>query len=312
MKLHVAKICVLALCVILTGCDSTQFFYNRANWLLSYQADRYFDLNKIQTTSVNQAINHWLSWHRRTQLTCYAELIGQFETRARTDLTGADVTWLEAELKGHYETVITSAAAPAAHVLSSLDTDQINHLEKRLAKDHRKLARQLRFSHERRLHRRAKKTVAGVEKWFGNLSRAQVAWIKKRSKALPDTYAPWLQYRKQRDSTLIELLRENVDAETIAHALKPMWITMELPSKSDDDTANKTEILMAEMMSQSKALAVDFYGLASTEQKAHFWHRLHDYRGDFLQLASVAPSGASCEMPTILLTEAQTGLSASR
>lgn len=312
MKLHVAKICVLALCFILTGCDSTQFFYNRANWLLSYQADRYFDLNRIQTTSVNQAINHWLSWHRRTQLTCYAELIGQFETRARTDLTSADVTWLETELKRHYKAVITSAAAPAAHVLSDLDTDQISHLEKRLAKDHAKLAKQLRFSHERRLNRRAKKTAAGVEKWFGHLSRAQVAWIKKRSKALPDTYAPWLQYREQRDSTLIELLRADADAQTIAHALKPMWTTMESPSKNDDDIANKTETLMAEMMSQSKALALDFYGLASAEQKAHFWRRLHDYRGDFLQLASVDTSGASCEMPTIRLTEAQTGLSASR
>ncbi len=202
--------------------------------------------------------------------------------------------------------------APTADVLSDLDTDQISHLEQRLAKDRAKLAKQLRFSHERRLNRRAKKTAAGVEKWFGNLSRAQVAWIKKRSKALPDTYAPWLQYREQRDSTLIELLRGDADAQTIAHALQPMWTTMESPLKSDDEIADKTETLMAEMMSQSKALAVDFYGLASAEQKAHFWRRLHDYRGDFLQLASVDTSGASCEMPTILLTEAPTGLSASR
>lgn len=299
MKRHAASTVILALCIVLAACDSTQFFYNRAHWLLSYQAHRYLDLDKAQSHSLNQQISRWLGWHRRTQLTCYAELISQFETRARTTLSRADIAWLELELRRYYEAALVSAIPPTAQVLGDLDMAQIDHLEKRLTKDRAKLARQLRSGHESRLRRRAKKTADGLQKWFGRLSRTQVAWIKQRSTALPDVYAPWLEYRAQRDGLLIKLLREDADPQVIAHAIKPLWVVAESP------VAGNVETLMAELMSQSKTLAIDFYGLASARQKAYFWRRLNAYRSDFLQLAKTTE--ATCELPVMRLTDEQIG-----
>jgi hypothetical protein len=301
MKFYVARTVVLALCIVLAGCDSTQFLYNRAHWLLGYQADRYLDLDQVQTVSVNQKLNHWLNWHRRTQLICYAELIIQFETRARTTLTRADIIWLESELKLYYEAAIFSATPPIAQILGDLNSEQIDHLEKRLAKDHAKLARQVRTDDESRLQRRAKKTVGGLKKWFGHLSRTQVAWIEQHSMALPDTYASWLEYREQRDGSLIDLLRANTDPQTIADTIKLLWTGAESPA------ADKLEALMADMMSQSKKLAIDFYAMASAEQKAHFWRRLNNYRSDFLQLASADTTDAACELAVMRLTDERIG-----
>ena len=141
MNFHVARIFILALCLILAGCDSTRFLYNRADWLLGYQANRYLDLDASQKSYVKLELNHLFDWHRRTQLICYADLIDRFEDRARTTLTSGDITWLEGELMGHYGNLISSAIEPAAYVLNGLNDKQIFHLEKTLTKDRSNLVR---------------------------------------------------------------------------------------------------------------------------------------------------------------------------
>jgi delta 1-pyrroline-5-carboxylate dehydrogenase len=301
MNFHVARIFVLALCLLLTGCDSTRFLYNRADWLLGFQANRYLDLDTSQKSYVKVEIDRWFGWHRRTQLVCYAELIDEFEARARMDLTSDDITWLESEVMGHYENLITTAIQPAAYVLSDLDGQQITHLEKRLAKDRAKLARELSSKFKTRQQRRTKKTVAGIKKWFGKLSRAQVAWISARSQQLPDAYAPWLEYRAQRDGSLIKLLRSQPDAETITSVIEQLWTSAETSMAAD------TEKLMEEMKAQSKTMAVDFYNTATVKQKTHFWNRLRGYRNDFLLLAKFE-SSAGCDLPTIRVAAKQISL----
>ena len=104
MNFHVARIFVLTLCLILAGCDSTQFLYNRADWLLGRQANRYLNLDDSQKSYVKLELNHLFDWHRRTQLICYADLIDQFEGRARTTLTSGDIAWLEGKVMAIMET----------------------------------------------------------------------------------------------------------------------------------------------------------------------------------------------------------------
>lgn len=287
---------ILALCLVLSGCDSTQFFYNRAHWLLAYRADHYLDLNAEQKPNVKREINRWLDWHRRSQLICYAELIGQFEARSQNAMSNADLDWLEAESIVYYQTLLDKAFDPAAIILSKLDSDQIDHLEKRLRKEHVKLARELKSDRQRRLRHRDKKTLASIKQWFGKLSHAQIVWLSKYNQSLPDAFAPWLQYRVQRDDTLIRLLRSGADPKRITAVTKPMWLDGVAFMNSDD------QVLMAELKTRTKAMAVMFYAMASAKQKTHFWNRLRGYRSDFIQLAS-ASANTSCQNSAVRLTD---------
>ena len=282
------------LCLIIAGCSSTQFFYNRADWLLHYQADHYFNLSKTQKPIARQDIRQWLTWHRRSQLVCYADLIEEFEARANSGLTVADIDWVVDEFVALYEAIVTSAMEPTTQILASLNTKQINHLEKQLAKEQSKLLKELKPGTRRRLENRAKATADNIEKWFGNLSRNQVNWVKASSLELPDLYAPWLEYRAFRNRALIELLRAGTDAQTIAAALEPLW-TDPGEAMSAVNPANGT--LMDQMQTESHAMAVEFYQLATPKQRAHFWQRMQGYRSDFLQLAGIA-QGATCQTPT--------------
>lgn len=282
------------LCLIIAGCSSTRLFYNQADWLLHYRANHYFNLDSGQKTAAKRQIATWLAWHRQSQLTCYADLISQFETRASNELTVADVAWFESEFRAHYATLVSSAILPASEVLNDLNTNQVNYLEKRLAKDQKKLAKELNRGRPRRLKNRAKKTVVNIEKWFGNLSRQQTNWIKARSMTLPDLYQPWLSYRNRRDQTTLSLLRTGADPSTIAGTIESLWSD---PGQAMA-TSSESEQLLAEMQAQSHLMAVEFYRLASTEQKAHFWRQLDGYRQDFLHLAG-SEAGASCEVSPV-------------
>jgi hypothetical protein len=292
MKTHLIRYFIIVVCTVIVGCDSTRFFYNHADWLLNYRADRYFDLDSAQTPAAKQEIANWLAWHRRTQLVCYANLIDQFEDRARVVLSDTDVVWLENRLQDHYGALVASAIEPAALILNDLDEQQINHLERRLAKDQKKFVKEFKPDQQARLHARAKKTVDGIEKWFGKLSRDQVDWLQTNSRELPDLYQPWLEYRALRDRTLIELLRTGADAHAIGRTIAPLWLEPEASMASEAITQ------MNDMKLKSHQLAVAFYNRATARQKAHFWSRLRDYRNDFLNLAN-ARHHATCELPTI-------------
>ena len=62
--------------------------------------------------------------------------------------------------------------------------------------------------------------------------------------------------------------------------------------------SSESEQLLAQMQAQSHLMAVEFYRLASADQKAHLWRQLDSYRQDFLHLASTE-AGASCEVSTV-------------
>jgi len=289
------------LCLIIAGCSSTQFFYNRADWLLHYQADHYFNLTKTQKPVARQDIRHLLNWHRHSQLVCYANLIDQFEARANSGLTVADIDWVVDESVVLYEAIVTSAMEPTTRILADLNPKQINHLEKRLAKTQAKLLKELKSGNRRRLQDRAKETATNIEKWFGKLSRSQINWLKARSLELPDLYAPWLEYRAFRDQSLIELLRSGADSQTIAAVIGPLWTD---PGEAMSTVAPTSSALMEQMEIESHRMAVEFYQLTTAKQRTHFWQRMQRYRTDFLQLAGIE-QGATCQPPATQQAEEQ-------
>ncbi len=293
-QLHFAmtRIIIITLCMIISGCDATGFIYNHGDSLINFQARRYFDLSSEQKPGVKSDINAWLSWHRRTQLLCYANLIDEFESRARQTLSRADLTWLESEISTSYATSLSRAMIPAAQTLSTLNAEQVAHLEKRLAKYQEKLIRKYGLDYQGLQSRRAKKTIRGLKKWFGRLSRAQLTWVKQHSDALPNGYRPWLEYRALRDRTLIRLLRSYTDANTIIQIIKPMWTDTEASMTYD------SQALMEELRSQSMDMAVGFYATATPRQKNHFWNQLRNYRDDFRHLAQV-DINATCDAQTL-------------
>lgn len=67
------------LLVLFTGCSSTRFFYNRLDFLIPWYLSGYVDLERGQRQLLEDRVDAFLGWHRRSELPRYAALLARAE-----------------------------------------------------------------------------------------------------------------------------------------------------------------------------------------------------------------------------------------
>ena len=81
-----------AVLVLVSGCSAIGLVYKQADTLAFRWLDRYADFDDAQSLRVRESIAAWFSWHRRTQLPDYADLLTGVEADVLADTTaGANV-----------------------------------------------------------------------------------------------------------------------------------------------------------------------------------------------------------------------------
>ena len=71
------------LVLLLAGCTSTTFVYNRLDFLLPWYLGDYVNLDRQQKKHLDQLVEPFLSWHRTEELPIYLSILD--DTRARLD-----------------------------------------------------------------------------------------------------------------------------------------------------------------------------------------------------------------------------------
>ncbi|MFN2287712.1 MAG: DUF6279 family lipoprotein [Chromatocurvus sp.] len=89
------------LLVLLTGCSSTRFFYNRLDFLIPWYLSGYVDLERGQRQLLKDRVDALLGWHRRSELPRYAALLARAEQSldSRVTLEAIETLALSAEHK---------------------------------------------------------------------------------------------------------------------------------------------------------------------------------------------------------------------
>ena len=85
---------IAALCaalMLLSGCSAIRLAYGQADALAFRWLDRYAEFDDAQALRVREALTAWFSWHRRTQLPDYADLLASLEADVLTDTTAERV-----------------------------------------------------------------------------------------------------------------------------------------------------------------------------------------------------------------------------
>ena len=104
------RLVVATLVVLLLGAgSSTQFFYNRLDFLIPWYMGRYVDLDRDQSAFLDDRLLPFLAWHRTEELPRYVELLDEAERMldgpvaaediARLSLAAEDA-WLRVEQRG--------------------------------------------------------------------------------------------------------------------------------------------------------------------------------------------------------------------
>ncbi len=97
------------LLILLSGCSSTTFLYNRLDFIVPWYVQKYVDLDRVQTQSLKEMLQPFLAWHRTRELPAYLALLDDVEALLKTEVSSealrtilldAEAAWLRTEDKG--------------------------------------------------------------------------------------------------------------------------------------------------------------------------------------------------------------------
>ncbi len=217
---------IIAFAFFNCGCSSVSLLYRNTDWYLQHKIDGYTTFNARQEETIHREISNYLDWHRKYVLPEYIIFLQNLNGAARHDgqVKAENIALLRAQLTGLYRTSLTPAIKPAAEMLSSLDSRQIQELGRNLAGENTKQKRaEMDMGRDTYLDKRAYKTLDLLEGLVGNMSREQRLRVKEMSLHLPLIRDTYIEQRVSNQSRLIKLLNNNDGADKIASFMS-LWI----------------------------------------------------------------------------------------
>jgi hypothetical protein len=267
----------LAAAAVLSGCSALRLAYDNADTYLRWRAGSYLDVHGAAADELDERIDAFFDWHRAQALPHYARLAEEAAQRMGSGLTAQDMVWGYDALQGHARESLRQAALQLAPMLDRLDAKQIAHLEKRLADDNRRFARDnLAGSEAERRGRRAKRMQDRLEEWVGRLSRAQVERVRQYAERAPLTDEHRDRDRRRLQADLLDMVRKREAQKRLPEAAAH-WQAGRDPAFVELNRAWQREFF---------ALLIDIDRSLTPAQRARAVANFRRYAEDFAALSS--------------------------
>jgi hypothetical protein len=275
----------LAAAWLLAGCTALRLAYDNADTYLLFRANSYLDLDAKGSDELDERIDEFFAWHRRTALPQYARLSEEAAKRVTRGLSREDLVWGYDSLVAQARQSLRFAAERVAPLLDRLTPQQVAHMEKRFAEDNRKFAREyLRGSEAERRKRRTKRLEERLEDWVGNLSSVQAEKVKQFSERMPLYDELRAKDRQRMQAEFVDMIRKRETRKRL-----PDWIA------DWDRGRDPAHLAASERFRQEYlALLLELDRTLAPEQRNRAAATLRRYAEDFRVLARRAraePSG---------------------
>jgi hypothetical protein len=259
----------------LPGCSVTRLAYNNADVFLRWQANNYFNFEAEQSDELDRRVAAFLDWHRAKALPQYARLGEEAAARMLRGIKRQDLEWGYDAVRAQMVEAFSAAASRGADLLDQLSPEQIAHLERRLAEENRKFAKeQLQGSMEERHKRRVKRNTELLEEWYGPLSEAQAERVRQHSARAPFSAELRDRDRKRIQAEFVAILRAREAKQRLAQWVQ-LWEAGREPAYAAASRAMRAEYY---------DLLLDLDRMLSSEQREHAAARLKRYAGLFESL----------------------------
>ena len=291
---NLLKIIVAALLVIgLQGCGALRLAYNQSPLAAYWYLDDYFDFNASQRPLVKAALDDIHQWHRQTQLPLYIETLEKLQHQMPKDMTVAQACTLYAEVQDRLLVTFEGMAGrlqserqregqgAGTQVLASLDSTQLAHLQRKLAKANAKYRKDYVDGPASKLRdKRLEQAVSRAEGLYGNLTSKQEALLGARLEASgfePEAiYAEHL--RRQQD--LLQTLRNLRQASAATMSTNLGGVLARVAMSPDPNYRDYSQ----KMRMQACQTFADLHNSMSPEQRLTGLRKLQNYELDLRAL----------------------------
>ena len=271
---------VLAVFVVLSGCTAVQIGYNNADTLIHWRASRYFGFEGEQKAEFERRVQHFLAWHRKTELAQYASFANALGERVARGVSQSDLVWGYDSFQALLRQTLRGAAAETGDLLDTLAPAQVEQFQARLEKENRNHAKEYGLADppEERRAKRAKRNVERLEAWFGTLSDAQVERVRLHSMRAPLDDGLRDADRKRLQQELVAMVKAREARHKLAHRALA-W---------DQNRDPAYESLRKENLREYYSMLLDLDKTLSAEQRSRAVQRLRGFAADFSALIAAA------------------------
>jgi len=272
-----SSILALLLALFICGCNTVSLFYRNADWYLQHKIYGYTSFDDRQKALIRQDVADYMRWHRKNALPQYIvflqNLNGAVQYQGQLKVTEAEM--LRQNLLGLYQQSLAPAARPAAQLLVTLDSRQIQELDKNLAEEIREqLHEQYEADPKTYLDKRADRTVDFLEWLAGDLSAEQQRRVRDLSRSLPAVGGIYIRSRQANQRRLIALLERHADENEIA-AFLTSWLYTPEATRSPQQ-----QLAIDAFGDAADRMIVDIHALLTAKQKQHIHKMIATYIDD--------------------------------
>ena len=282
----IKRLIIVAACLLAVGCGAiVQVAYNNSGFALRMMADDYFDLNDEQERYLEQPLADFHDWHRREELPIYARMFAGAAERIRRGLMPEDVTWAFGEVRERYRVLTLRAIEETAPLLAKLEAENLKALEAKLAENNAKFAKEYPLDKPEKQDRaRTRRLEAGLRHFLGDLTEEQHALATRFVQSQPRMTLARLDYRRQRQREIIELLQQYRSASDLVPRLRNYFLGWQRDPESE--RARETR----EWEDRFAAFILDLDRSLTAQQRRHAVQKFTSYADDCRVLARQGPS----------------------
>ncbi len=202
---------IMAICclfLLITACSTVRFVYNQGDMLVQWWIDDHIGLTAEQEVLTRELLEQQFWWHRTEQLTDVSKTLEQLRRQLNRPLSTDEVSQFTDDLKKFIYKIATKTTPDAAKLFVTLQSNQIETMQKRMQKGNEKFVKEwLPSSIEKQNTVRADKVIDRVEWLFGSINKEQEEKIRQHIKNNPLDMNMVYQERLRRQNDLIKIVQ---------------------------------------------------------------------------------------------------------
>jgi hypothetical protein len=281
---------MLAVSLLLSGCGmALRLGYNQGPSLAFRWLDGYVAFDDAQSLRARVALDDWFSWHRRTQLPDYAELLARAQAELPGTATSERMCAWGQDLRARFDTAIERAVSAVAEILPTLSVQQIATLEKRYAEKNDEYRGDfLQRDPAKRKKAAVRREIERAEDFYGRLDEAQRDFVGRSI-----AESPW-----DGDIAYAERLRRQQDLLAVARRLAARRAA---PAEAEAEVRaylkrfqrsphEPYRLYLARLTDHNCSYAAALHNLTTAEQREKAVKKLKGYEDELRALAGESSS----------------------
>jgi len=279
MKKHLFLFIFLAFTLLFNvSCNSIKFAYNQADWLVLNQINKIACLDSDQSNKVENEIDSFLAWHRKSELPVYAQNLRKLGNALNAGPLNKDIY---EQTQSFFETTqdrtITKIKPFLVDFLASIPPKQIKCTISNIEEKNKDNQEEMDMDRDKYYEKVKEEMTEHAENWLGSVTDEQVAMIDT---VIPpqeeeETYKKITERRKEYFTKL--LLNPDIELKK-----KKM---LELIENPDSFYTEQELVLVKKRRERSKNGLWKLAQTLTEEQRKTLAETLLEYAEDFEELS---------------------------